>query len=121
LFAGGAVTFLLLRGEGRVKDNRLLPAGFDQAAALQAAIAPVGVNADLDFVGGGDEVHCRLGVSDAARPLTVEVEFLYQPLTPRWAAELFTSATPEALGFQVMYESADRTPERIGAASVVVR
>lgn len=119
--ADGAVTFLLLRGEGWVKDNRLLPAGFDRAAALEAAIAPVGVNADPDFVGGGDEVHYRLGVSDAARPLTVEVELLYQPLSPRWAAELFASGTPEALGFQVMYESADRTPERIGGASIVVR
>lgn len=118
--ADGAVTFLLLRGEGWVKDNRLLPAGFDWVAAAAADIAAVGVGADPDFLSGGDAVHYHVDVADAARPLSVEVELLYQPLGARWAAELFASGTPEALGFQVMYESADRSPERIGGASTLV-
>jgi hypothetical protein len=80
----------------------------------------VGVSADPDFVGGGDAVHYHVDVAGAARPLSVEVELLYQPLAARWAAELFASGTPEALGFQVMYESADRSPEQIGSASSVV-
>lgn len=118
--AEGGATFLLLRGEGWVKDNRLLPTGFDQVAAAAQDIAPVGVGADSDFVGGGDTVHYRVAIAGAARPLAVEVELLYQPLSARWAAELFESGTPEALGFQVMYEAAERGPEMLGNASAVV-
>ena len=116
----GATTFLLLRGEGWVKDNRLLPAGFDRAAAARADIDAVGVDGDADFVGGADAVHYAIDVTGATAPLTVEVELLYQPLSARWAEELFASGTPEALGFQVMYEAADRGPEVIGRAEAVV-
>jgi hypothetical protein len=122
LLADGAgdLTFLLLRGEGWVKDNRLLPAGFDLVGAAAAEIAPVGVGTDADFTGGGDEVRYTLDVGSAAAPLTVDVELVYQPLSARWAAEVFASGTPEALGFQVMYDAADRSPERIDSDAVVV-
>jgi hypothetical protein len=116
----GAPTFLLMRGEGWVKDNRLLPAGFDRRAAAAAGIAPVGVDDDPNFVGGADTVSYEIDAPDALPPLTVEVELLYQPLSARWAAELFGSGTAEALAFQVMYESADRSPELIDRASAVV-
>lgn len=116
----GAPTFLLLRGEGWVKDNRLLPAGFDRAGARDAEIDAVGVDGDADFVGGADVVHYEVDVTGATLPLTIEVELLYQPLSARWAAELFASGTPEALGFQVMYEAADRSPELVGEASAVI-
>jgi len=118
--ADGSPTFLLLRGEGWVKDNRLLPTGFDRVAATAADIAPVGIDADSDFISGGDTVHYEVAIAGAARPIVVEVELLYQPLSARWAAELFSSGTPEALGFQVMYEAADRGPEMVGSASAVV-
>lgn len=118
--AEGVPTFLLLRGEGWTKDNRLLPAGFDRTEALAADIAAVGVDGDANFVGGADAVRYELDLADSTKPVTIEVELLYQPLSTRWAAELFASGTPEALGFQVMYESADRSPERIGSAIAVV-
>lgn len=116
----GAPTFLLLRGEGWVKDNRLLPSGFDRAGARDAEIDAVGVDGDADFVGGADAVQYEVDVTGATLPLTIEVELLYQPLSARWAAELFASGTPEALGFQVMYEAADRSPELVGEASAVI-
>lgn len=116
----GAPTFLLLRGEGWIKDNRLLPSGFDRTAAATAEIAPVGVGGDADFVGGSDAVRYEVDVTGATRPLTIEAELLYQPLSARWAAELFASATPEARGFQVMYESANRGPELVAKAERIV-
>ena len=93
---------------------------FDRLAAVSAEIEPVGVSGDPDFVGGGDEVHYAIDVAGATLPLTVEVELLYQPLSARWAAELFSSGTPEALAFQVMYETADRNREHVSKATAVV-
>jgi hypothetical protein len=116
----GAPTFLLLRGEGWIKDNRLLPAGFDRAAALATEIAPVGVDGDADFLGGADAVHYEVDVTGGIPPLTVEAELLYQPLSARWASELFASRTPEALGFQAMYESANRGPELVAKTERIV-
>lgn len=112
----GDVTFLLMRGEGWVKDTRLLPAGFDLTAAAAASIAPVGIGADSDFTGGGDTVHYSLDVG-TTDPVQVEVEVLYQTLSARWAEEIFASGTPEALAFQVMFEAADRSPEPVAQAS----
>ncbi len=109
----GDATWRLLRGEGWVKDNRLLPAGFDRVQGAAADIDAVGVDGDLDFVGGADRVHYTLDVTGSVAPLAVEVELVFQPLSARWADELFASGTPEALAFQVMYESAARGPERI--------
>ncbi len=113
----GSPTWRLMRAEGWVKDNRLLPAGFDRAQAAATDIDAVGVAADADFVGGSDRVHYAVDVSGASGPFTVEVELVYQPLAARWAEELFASGTPEALAFQVMYEAADRTPEPIDLAT----
>jgi hypothetical protein len=109
----GAPAWRLLQGEGWVKDNRLLPAGFDRLGGAAADIDAVGVAGDVDFVGGSDRVHYTLDVAGAVAPLTVEAELVYQPLSARWAAELFASGTTEALAFEVMYEAADRSPERI--------
>ncbi|MCB9676449.1 MAG: hypothetical protein H6737_15105 [Alphaproteobacteria bacterium] len=114
----GAPTFKLMRGEGWAKDDRLLPEGFDMAAAGPLGIAPVGTSGDPDFVGGGDTVHYAVPVQGATGPFSVEVELLYQPLSARWAAELASSGTPEALGFMAMLAEADRTPETIDAVIV---
>ena len=52
----GAVTTGLLKGLRFIKDNRLLPQGFDKATAAPdiAVIGPAA--ADADFTGGGDRV-----------------------------------------------------------------
>jgi hypothetical protein len=118
--ASGAPTFRLMRGEGWVKDNRMLPAGFDLDAAVDAEVAPVGVEGDPDFAPGSDVVHYSLNVSGAQSPLTIEVELVYQPLSARWAAELFTVATDEVASFEAMLRHSDRGPERIALETVVV-
>lgn len=114
--ATGAPTWRLLRGEGWVKDNRLLPSGFDRPSANSQDIDAVGVDGDPDFQAGGDTVHYAVPVGDAPGPLRVTVELVYQPLSARWAAELFASGTREAAAFQVMYDAAARGPERISLA-----
>jgi hypothetical protein len=57
---------------------------------------------------------------EAAGPWNVEVELLYQPLSARYAAELFESDTDEVERFRRMYDSADRRPVVVGATSASV-
>jgi hypothetical protein len=84
----GAVTTGLLRAVRYVKDNRLLPRGFDKAtAAPDIAVRGLGA-ADPDFTGEGDRVRYVVDVAGASSPLLVDVELRYQPISFRWAENL---------------------------------
>jgi hypothetical protein len=84
----GAVTTGLLNAVGYLKDNRLLPRGFDKASA-SAQIAVHGeALQDPAFTGGGDRVHYSVAVTEAMGPYRVEAELLYQPIGYRWATNL---------------------------------
>jgi hypothetical protein len=86
--ANGAVTTGLLTGVRYLKDNRLLPRGFDKRTAEpDIAVHGAAVN-DGDFTGAGDRVRYSIGVADAQGPFTVEAELLYQPIGYRWANNL---------------------------------
>jgi hypothetical protein len=95
----GLATTGLLTGVRYLKDNRLLPRGFDKARA-HADVAVHGEAArDADFVAGGDRLRYRVrlprqtGPSRAeAGPLRVEVELWYQPIGYRWAENLSSPA-----------------------------
>ena len=81
----GAVTTGLLHGFRYVKDNRLLPRGFDKQTA-DAAVAVHGDAAtDADFVGGGDRVRYVVDVGQAQGPFEVQAELRYQSIGFRWA------------------------------------
>ena len=84
----GQVTTGLLKGVRYLKDNRLLPDGFDKRTA-GADIAVVG-NALTDpaFTGGGDRVRYSAPLGTAIGPFTVEAELWYQPIGYRWANNL---------------------------------
>jgi cytochrome c551/c552 len=84
----GHVTTGLLAGVRYLKDNRLLPDGFDKQTA-QAEIAVVGdaLN-DPDFTGGGHRVRYSAPLGTAIGPFTIEAELLYQPIGYRWANNL---------------------------------
>lgn len=83
----GQVTTGLLNGVRYLKDNRLLPHGFDKRTA-EADIAVHGDAADdPNFSGGGTRVAYSVPVQGDG-PFTVEVELLYQPIGFRWAQNL---------------------------------
>jgi hypothetical protein len=83
----GAPTTGLLQATQYLKDNRLLPRGFDKHTA-PADIAVIGTAArDDDFTGGSDRVRYRVPVT-ATAPVSVEVELRYQPIAYRWAQNL---------------------------------
>jgi hypothetical protein len=85
----GRVTTGLLAAVRYAKDNRLLPRGFDKAAAGDDYAVYGDAKDDPDFQGGGDRVVYRPQLpADAAGPFHVEVELLYQPIGFRWAHNL---------------------------------
>ena len=101
---GGMPTTGLLDATQYLKDNRLLPAGFDQATA-SADIRSVGeAERDPDFTGGGDRVRYRVPVQGAG-PLTVTVELMFQPIGYRWARNLAAYKAPEPQAFVSYFDS----------------
>jgi hypothetical protein len=100
----GAPTTALLKGVRYVKDNRLLPRGFEKATA-DADIAVLGdAREDADFTGSGDQVGYVVETAGAEGPLQVDVELRYQPISFRWAQNLRGYDAPEPARFVGYYE-----------------
>ena len=88
-----------------IKDNRLLPKGFNKNPA-DARIAPQGGAAtDADFVGGGDKIVYSVPVGNAQGPFQVEAEFWFQPISFRWANNLKPYDAPEPKRFTGYYDA----------------
>ena len=84
----GQVTTGLLSGVRYIKDNRLLPAGFDkQAAPEDIAVRGMAAEED-DFDSQGDSILYSVAVDESGRPFSVEVMLRYQPVAYRWARNL---------------------------------
>ena len=84
----GGVTTGLLTGVRYLKDNRLLPRGFDKRTAEPDVAVQGGALDDDDFVGASDRVRYSVAVGDARGPFLVQAELLYQPIGYRWANNL---------------------------------
>jgi hypothetical protein len=118
----GAVTYTLLRGARYRKDNRLLPAGFNQATA-SADIAPAGTAAtDASFTGGSDEVTYRIPRAGRPGPFTVTARLLYQTVSHAFAADLLTDAAaePAIAAFAALYERAGKVPATLARLEFAV-
>jgi hypothetical protein len=101
----GALTTGLLFGTSFVKDNRLLPRGFDKTTA-EADIAVRGsALADDNFGGDGDRVRYSIDAGGATGPFTVDVELRYQPISFRWAQNLKRYDAREPQRFVSFYDS----------------
>lgn len=106
----GQPTTTLLRGSAYIKDNRLLPQGFDKAAA-SADIAVYGdALADADFQAGEDRVAYQLDLSSASGPFTIQVELLYQTISFRWAENIKGYNSMETERFVEYYAAMPNLP-----------
>jgi hypothetical protein len=104
----GKVTTGLLNAVGYLKDNRLLPSGFDKATA-DKDIAVVGEAAnDPGFNDKGDTVRYKVSTGSAKGPFTVEAELWYQPIGFRWAHNLAPYRANEPERMVRYYEQAAR-------------
>ena len=84
----GKVTTGLLSATRYVKDNRLLPDGFDKGTAGPDFAVYGDATADPDFAGGGDRVTYAVPVPRAGAPYEVTARLLFQPIAFRWARNL---------------------------------
>jgi hypothetical protein len=101
----GHVTTGLAAAVGYLKDNRLLPAGFQKQNA-DKDIAVVGDAADdPNFTDAGDSVHYSAALGNAEGPFQVEVELWYQPIGFRWAHNLASYDAPETKRIVGYYDS----------------
>ena len=112
--ANGAVTTGLLRGTAYLKDNRLLPRGFDKATA-EPDIAVRGPAADDDdFVAGGDRITYVVDVAGRPGPFQIDLELRFQTIAFRWAENLRPYQADETRRFTSFYE------EMSDASSIVL-
>jgi len=101
----GQVTTGLLQATRYLKDNRVLPSGFDKKKAAADVAVHGEALADEDFTDGTDRVVVRVPVGQAAPPYTVEAELLYQPIGYRWAENLRGVECPEPRAFTRAYRA----------------
>jgi len=118
----GRVTTGLLSGVRYVKDNRVLPAGFDKATADKDVAVHGDAGADPDFTAGGDRVRYVVQVGSAPGPFRVEAELCYQSIGFRWAENLADRKAAEPERFVRYYRSmAPATRAVIAKASVTLQ
>ena len=100
----GEVTTGLLWGARYIKDNRLLPRGFDKRSASSDVAVHGAAVADADFLGGSDVVRYSVDVGSAQPPFKVVAELWYQPIGYRWAMNLAEYDTEESAQFLAFFE-----------------
>lgn len=116
----GAVTTQLMRAAGYLKDNRLLPWGFEKGAPYEDIAVRGQARDDENFLEGGDRVLLDLPLGGSSGgPYSLRVELLYQSVGFRWIENLrglpgaeidrFMGYTAAVLNVPVVVASAETT------------
>jgi hypothetical protein len=88
-----------------IKDNRLLPRGFNKASVEQE-IAPQGeAVSDTNFIGGSDKLRYSVAIGNAQGPFQIDAELWFQPISYRWAENLKSYNAMEPQRFTRYYEA----------------
>jgi len=103
--ANGGVTTGLLSAVGYIKDNRLLPRGFDKATAEPEIAVRGAAFKDPDFNDRGHRLRYSIEPGAAPGPYEIEVELWYQPIGYRWANNLKTYNTEESRRFSGYFDA----------------
>ena len=113
--SNGRPTTGLLSAVRYLKDNRLLPRGFDKAGA-SPDIGVYGLAADdRDFADGGDRVKYQVPLPEGLGAYQIDVELRFQPIGYRWAHNLQPVEGPEPKAFLEYFAAMS------GSASSVVQ
>jgi cytochrome c551/c552 len=116
----GAVTTTLLRGAVYLKDNRLLPDGFNKDEVSEDIAVYGNAASDPDFQGGHDQLVYLIPLDDTASPFTITVELLYQSIGDRWAQNLDRFDAPEPQRFIDFYSQVENTPILVASHTVKI-
>lgn len=95
------VNYTLLRSAKYLKDNRLLPKGFNKAT-VPADVKVMGLaNTDENFIGGSDSIEYQVDLSNTqATKFKIEVKLNYQTVSYRYLQDLFKDYSKEVLKFK---------------------
>lgn len=113
----GHVTTGLLKAVGYLKDNRLLPHGFDKATAAENIAVTGGAADDPNFNDKGSTVRYVVSTAGATGPFQVEAELWFQPIGFRWAHNLAPYQANEPQRMVRYYEAAARKSAMILATA----
>ncbi len=100
-----SVTTGLLKAVRYVKDNRILPAGFDKSTADHDIAVNGAAEKDDNFQAAGDRITYRVNVKGADGPFNVQAELYYQSIGYRWAQNLQEEKAAEIDRFVSYYDS----------------
>lgn len=99
----GRVTTALLSGYRYIKDNRLLPKGFNKNTAHRDCAVYGTAESDPDFSESGDRITYRIPVIPETTHVRIKVGLFYQPIGYRWAMNLDDPPSPESNRFTTYY------------------
>ena len=116
--AGDRPTTGLLLATHYLKDNRLLPRGFDKTTADKDIGVYGSAAQDPNFTGDGDRIEYSVNVPPAAGPFQVEAELLFQSIGFRWAHNLEKYDAPEPKRFVNYYNASASTSSVVVAKTV---
>jgi hypothetical protein len=109
----GKITISLMLAHHYIKDNRLLPAGFDKLTASEYIQVAGDAQNDGNFVGGHDTVLYRIDTAGHSGPFAISVEMLYQPAGYRWLHKFSGDDSAEAILFLSFLQNTPPAPARI--------
>lgn len=104
------VTTRLLRAAGYLKDNRLIPAGFEKGAPIDDIAVRGRARDDVNFIDGTDLIQYSMAFESGEGPLTLTIELVYQSIGYRWAENLRRGEGAEIERFTRYYDATPNLP-----------
>lgn len=93
----GEITYTLLQAGGYIKDNRLLPKGFDTTPVDERIAVKGYASKDNNFTGSSDSLTYRVNTKGFRLPFTIITELLYQTVSFNFLADLLSDQTSNGL------------------------
>lgn len=117
----GQVTTNLLRAKDYLKDNRLLPLGFEKTTADPVIAVAGAALQDANFIAGGDTTRYLIDTGAYTGPFTIKAELLYQSIGFRWSEKFRSEAdNPEGAEFYSYLENTPLIPVVISSAETTL-
>jgi len=98
------ISYTLLRAKSYVKDNRLLPLGFNKETAANKIKVQGVAESDVDFIAGGDAVQFNLK-QFPEQQYNIKAELVYQTMGYAFATDLFQDKSLEVSRFKQMFNA----------------
>jgi len=111
------ITYTLLRAKSYLKDNRLLPKGFNKVTVPNKIKVQGLADSDENFIGGSDRVEFLLkNLTESS--YTIEAELIYQTLGYAFAQDLFKEQDYEITRFKQMFAASSLKSTSMGKITV---